>query len=173
MELWATLKSLGRAGLAELVERTCAHAQRFAAGLRAAGCEVLNEVVINQVLVSFGNASKTEGVIRPARRRYLLVRRTRVARKNCDAHQRVVVGHNERRRRPKPRSGSTSCAHRLLEPGITSACFGRNSCPYSERCSLRFYSGCLDDMLCAFALLQDEARKLGLRHAHPIGSVLF
>jgi glutamate/tyrosine decarboxylase-like PLP-dependent enzyme len=64
VELWAALKSLGRSGLAELVERTCAHAQRFAAGLRAAGCEVLNEVVINQVLVSFGDASNTEEVIR-------------------------------------------------------------------------------------------------------------
>ena len=64
VELWAALKSLGRSGLAELVERTCAYAQRFAAGLRAAGCEVLNEVVINQVLVSFGGASKTQEVIR-------------------------------------------------------------------------------------------------------------
>jgi hypothetical protein len=58
------LKSLGRSGLAELVERTCAHVQRFAAGLRDAGCEVLNEVVINQVLVSFGDAAKTQEVIR-------------------------------------------------------------------------------------------------------------
>jgi glutamate/tyrosine decarboxylase-like PLP-dependent enzyme len=64
VELWAALKSLGRSGLAELVERTCAHAQRFAAGLRAAGHEVLNDVVINQVLVSFGDASKTQEVIR-------------------------------------------------------------------------------------------------------------
>lgn len=64
VELWASLKSLGRSGLAELVERTCAHAQRFAAGLRAAGCNVLNEVVINQVLVSFGDAAKTQEVIR-------------------------------------------------------------------------------------------------------------
>ena len=64
VELWASLKSLGRSGLAELVERTCAHAQRFAMGLRAAGCDVLNEVVINQVLVAFGNAVKTQEVIR-------------------------------------------------------------------------------------------------------------
>jgi glutamate/tyrosine decarboxylase-like PLP-dependent enzyme len=64
VELWATLKSLGRSGLAALVERTCAHAYRFAAGLRAAGCDVLNEVVINQVLVSFGDAQKTQEVIR-------------------------------------------------------------------------------------------------------------
>ena len=64
VELWAALKALGRAGLAELIERTCDHAQTFAAGLRAAGFEVLNEVEINQVLVSFGDANTTREVIR-------------------------------------------------------------------------------------------------------------
>jgi glutamate/tyrosine decarboxylase-like PLP-dependent enzyme len=64
IELWAALKSLGRQGLADLIERTCAHAQRFAAELRLAGFEVLNDVVINQVLVSFGRAEETERVIR-------------------------------------------------------------------------------------------------------------
>jgi len=64
VELWAALKSLGRTGLAELIERTCAHAKRFAAGFCAAGFDVLNEVVINQVLVSFGDPSKTREVIR-------------------------------------------------------------------------------------------------------------
>ena len=64
VEVWAALKSLGRAGLRDLVERTCALAQRFADGLRAAGFEVLNEVVINQVLVSFGTAERTREVIR-------------------------------------------------------------------------------------------------------------
>jgi len=64
VELWAGLKSLGRAGLAELIERTCTHARRFAEGLRDAGYEVLNDVVINQVLVSFGTAEKTTEVIR-------------------------------------------------------------------------------------------------------------
>lgn len=64
VELWATLKSLGRAGLRELVERTCGHAQRFAKGLRDAGFEVLNDVVINQVLVSFGAPEVTGEVIR-------------------------------------------------------------------------------------------------------------
>jgi glutamate/tyrosine decarboxylase-like PLP-dependent enzyme len=63
IEVWAALKSLGRSGLADLIDRTCAHAQRFAAGLRAAGIAVLNEVVINQVLVSFGEATKTQAVI--------------------------------------------------------------------------------------------------------------
>ena len=64
VELWAALKSLGRAGLCSLIERTCALAQRFAEGLRDAGFEVLNDVVINQVLVSFGSAKITEEVIR-------------------------------------------------------------------------------------------------------------
>lgn len=64
VELWATLKSLGRAGLTELVERSCVHAQRFATGLRDAGFEVLNDVVINQVLVSFGAPDLTREVIR-------------------------------------------------------------------------------------------------------------
>jgi glutamate/tyrosine decarboxylase-like PLP-dependent enzyme len=59
VELWAGLRSLGRSGMAEIVERTCSHARRFAAGLRAAGFQVLNEVVINQVLVSFGSAERT------------------------------------------------------------------------------------------------------------------
>jgi glutamate/tyrosine decarboxylase-like PLP-dependent enzyme len=64
VELWATLKSLGKSGLADLIERTCAHAQKFAAGLRDAGFAVLNDVVINQVLVSFGTPEQTREVIR-------------------------------------------------------------------------------------------------------------
>jgi len=64
VELWAALKSLGRSGLRELIERTCLHAQRFADGLRKAGFEVLNDVVINQVLVSFGGSDITREVIR-------------------------------------------------------------------------------------------------------------
>jgi glutamate/tyrosine decarboxylase-like PLP-dependent enzyme len=64
IELWAGLKSLGRTGLANLIERTCAHAQRFAAGLREGGFEILNDVVINQVLVSFGPPERTLEVIR-------------------------------------------------------------------------------------------------------------
>ena len=63
VELWAGLRSLGREGVAALVERTSAHARRSAAGLKAAGFEVLNEVVINQVMVSFGDAEKTLRVI--------------------------------------------------------------------------------------------------------------
>jgi glutamate/tyrosine decarboxylase-like PLP-dependent enzyme len=64
VELWAALKSLGRSGLCALIERTCAHAQRFAQGLKEGGFEVLNDVVINQVLVSFGSPEATREVIR-------------------------------------------------------------------------------------------------------------
>jgi glutamate/tyrosine decarboxylase-like PLP-dependent enzyme len=57
VEVWAALRSLGKNGLAELIERTCRHAKQFAQGLTAAGYTVLNDVVINQVLVSFGPAT--------------------------------------------------------------------------------------------------------------------
>jgi len=63
VELWAGLRSLGRQGIADIVERTSRHARRFAEGLKAAGYEVLNEVVINQVMVSFGALEKTLGTI--------------------------------------------------------------------------------------------------------------
>lgn len=63
VEVWAALKHLGREGLAALVERCCDHAQRFAAGLAAAGYAILNEVMLNQVLVSFGSPAQTRRVI--------------------------------------------------------------------------------------------------------------
>jgi glutamate/tyrosine decarboxylase-like PLP-dependent enzyme len=63
IEIWAALRSLGRSGLADLIGRTCGHARRFAEGLRAAGCEILNDVVLNQVLVSFGSPETTQRVI--------------------------------------------------------------------------------------------------------------
>jgi glutamate/tyrosine decarboxylase-like PLP-dependent enzyme len=63
IEVWAALRSLGRAGLADLIERSCRYATRFAEGLRSAGYQVLNEVVANQVLVSFGDADTTRRVI--------------------------------------------------------------------------------------------------------------
>lgn len=63
VEVWAALRTLGRAGLAELVERNCRQARRFAEGLAAAGHEILNDVVLNQVLVAFGSSEKTRNVI--------------------------------------------------------------------------------------------------------------
>jgi len=63
VEIWAALRGLGRQGVAELVERNCRQARRFAEGLRAAGFEILNEIVLNQVLVAFGDAAETQRVI--------------------------------------------------------------------------------------------------------------
>jgi glutamate/tyrosine decarboxylase-like PLP-dependent enzyme len=63
IEVWAALRTLGREGVAELVERTCRHARRFAEGLAHEGFEILNEVVLNQVLVAFGEPAETERVV--------------------------------------------------------------------------------------------------------------
>jgi glutamate/tyrosine decarboxylase-like PLP-dependent enzyme len=63
IEVWAALRQLGCAGLADLIERTCRYAEQFAAGLRAAEYRVLNDVVLNQVLVSFGSSERTREVI--------------------------------------------------------------------------------------------------------------
>jgi glutamate/tyrosine decarboxylase-like PLP-dependent enzyme len=63
VEVWTALHTLGRSGLADLVERTCGYATRFAEGLRAAGYTILNEVMFNQVLVTFGDAERTRRVI--------------------------------------------------------------------------------------------------------------
>ncbi len=62
-EIWAALRSLGRAGLSDLIERNCRFARRFADELKRGGCEILNEVVLNQVLVSFGDPARTRRVI--------------------------------------------------------------------------------------------------------------
>ena len=63
VEVWAALRALGRSGVAGQIERTCRHARRFAEGLAAAGYRVFNEVVLNQVLVSFGDGETTKRVI--------------------------------------------------------------------------------------------------------------
>ncbi|MEX0344348.1 MAG: aspartate aminotransferase family protein [Rhizobiaceae bacterium] len=63
VEIWASLKSLGREGLAELVDRNCAQARNLAEGLEKMGAEVLNEVVLNQVIVAFGDEKTTRRVI--------------------------------------------------------------------------------------------------------------
>ena len=49
--------------MADLIERTCNHAARFARGLQRAGHTILNDVVLNQVLVSFGSEGKTRQVL--------------------------------------------------------------------------------------------------------------
>ena len=63
IEVWAALRSLGRKGIADMVDRNCRLAALFAGKLAAAGYSILNDVVLNQVLVSFGDASATKRVI--------------------------------------------------------------------------------------------------------------
>jgi glutamate/tyrosine decarboxylase-like PLP-dependent enzyme len=61
---WAALRQLGRRGLADLVDQCCALARRFAEQLGAIdGVEIGNDVVLNQVLVSFGSSERTDQVI--------------------------------------------------------------------------------------------------------------
>lgn len=63
--VWAALRSLGRTGVAEMVERLCSRAQRFADGLAALdGVEVLNDVVYTQVCAAFGADEVTREVAR-------------------------------------------------------------------------------------------------------------
>jgi glutamate/tyrosine decarboxylase-like PLP-dependent enzyme len=63
--VWAVLRSLGRSGVGELVERLCRHAATFAAGLsEIENAEVLNDVVFTQVCASFGSDARTDEVVR-------------------------------------------------------------------------------------------------------------
>jgi glutamate/tyrosine decarboxylase-like PLP-dependent enzyme len=66
---WAALRELGRTGVADLVERGCRLARRFAEGLSAVeGIDVVNDVVLNQVLVRFGDDERTARVIADVQR---------------------------------------------------------------------------------------------------------
>lgn len=60
--VWAALRSLGRDGVAAMVERHCRQARRLGEGLRAAGFDVMNRVVLNQVLVRAGSEAATHAV---------------------------------------------------------------------------------------------------------------
>jgi glutamate/tyrosine decarboxylase-like PLP-dependent enzyme len=63
IEMWAAIRSLGRSGLREMIERNCRGAALFAERLREAGFAILNDVVLNQVLVEFGSPEETRRVI--------------------------------------------------------------------------------------------------------------
>jgi glutamate/tyrosine decarboxylase-like PLP-dependent enzyme len=62
-DIWAALRSLGRTGVSEMIEANCRQARRFGEGLSNAGFNVLNDVVLNQVVVQFGDAERTRKVI--------------------------------------------------------------------------------------------------------------
>ncbi len=64
LTVYAALRSLGRSGIAELVERCCRHARRFADELSGLpGCEILNDVVLNQVLLRFADDETTDAIL--------------------------------------------------------------------------------------------------------------
>jgi glutamate/tyrosine decarboxylase-like PLP-dependent enzyme len=64
IEIWAVLRSLGKTGLADLINRNCDLAIYFANKLKSAGFHILNDVVLNQVLISFGGSGLTNKVIK-------------------------------------------------------------------------------------------------------------
>ncbi|QGN57570.1 aminotransferase class V-fold PLP-dependent enzyme [Nostocoides sp. HKS02] len=66
--VWAALRELGRDGVADLVDRCCTLARRCADGLEAGGAEVVNDVVLNQVLIGFGDDARTDRVVEAVQR---------------------------------------------------------------------------------------------------------
>ena len=63
IEAWAAIAARGRSGMADLVDASCDHAARLADLLTAGGVEILAPVVLNQVLVSFGDDATTDAII--------------------------------------------------------------------------------------------------------------
>jgi glutamate/tyrosine decarboxylase-like PLP-dependent enzyme len=151
IEIWAALRSLGRCGVAELVEQMCQHATAFEHGLRAAGYEVLNDVVLNQVLVSFGDDQATTRVIDAIQQGHLLVWRYNLEGSEGDAHQRVVLGHQEVRRGEEFDVNPSRSAQITVAAGLNRSCWifpakGRASRAGNRTRPRRFYAdGKLED----------------------------
>ena len=100
VDAWAALRALGRSGLADLVERHCRLARRFAQAFTDAGFAVLNDVVLNQVLVSFGDAERTRRVIAAIQDEGTCWCGATVWQgTDRDARERDLVGHDRRGRR--------------------------------------------------------------------------
>ncbi len=69
LPVWAAIRSLGRSGVAAMIEQSCEHARAFAEQLAALpGCEILNEVVLNQVLLRFENDERTRAIVAAVQR---------------------------------------------------------------------------------------------------------
>ncbi|GLQ21909.1 pyridoxal phosphate-dependent decarboxylase family protein [Algimonas porphyrae] len=64
IEFWAVLKTLGANGVASIVDRSCAHAQHFAEGLRQAGYKILNDVVLNQIVFVADDEAQTRRALK-------------------------------------------------------------------------------------------------------------
>lgn len=68
VEVWAALRAFGREGIEAMIDRCCRHASRFAEALEAAGHSILNDVVLNQVVVSFGDDETNRRIIEAVQR---------------------------------------------------------------------------------------------------------
>ncbi len=64
IDAWAAISSLGKQGVIDLIDRCCDYAKLFASKLEKAGFKILNDVTLNQALVSFGDADKTNRIIK-------------------------------------------------------------------------------------------------------------
>jgi glutamate/tyrosine decarboxylase-like PLP-dependent enzyme len=62
--VYAAIRSLGRAGIVDMVERSCERARQFAAGIEQLGAELLNDVELNQVLFRFATDDETNAALR-------------------------------------------------------------------------------------------------------------
>ena len=130
--VWAALRSLGRRGVTDLVERCCDHAQAFAELLAVEpGAEILNDVVLNQVLVRFGDDDETtqEVVRRVQEDGTCWLGGTIWQGRGRDAHLRVELPHDGRGRR-RARRARSSKRPRWREP-----CADGRSSSHGRLCS--------------------------------------
>ena len=104
--VYAALRSLGRSGLVELVERCCDAAARFAERIvELDGVELLNEVVLNQVLFRFESDERTDEVLRArAGERPRLAERHHLGRSQGDPRLRLELADRRRGDRPRRRA---------------------------------------------------------------------
>ena len=145
--VWAALRSLGRSGVAELVDRLAANARAIAAGIAAVpGAEVLNDVVFTQVCVAFGDDERTRAVTAPtARRRGHLDVRLALARPGRHAglgeqlvHRRGRRGRRGRRRAPGRGRLTTKLGH---QPAPVCSPSRNSSSSRTTRSNVRSISG--------------------------------
>ena len=66
--VWAALRELGADGVADLVDRSCSQARHMASRLESGGATVHNDIVLNQLLVSLGDAAHTDAIIEAVQR---------------------------------------------------------------------------------------------------------
>ena len=113
IEVWAVLRTLGRSGVAELVQGASDCAEAIAEDLRSCGFEILNDVVLNQVLVRSATPTTTERLIAEIQRDgRIWCGPTQWHGEHGDADQRVVVEDHARRRQ-----GGRRRDHRLRRGG--------------------------------------------------------